>query len=352
MNDIDLIKNFINKSPQFWNENNFSDIDPKHKNVLKNFSDEFQYEKFVKEIRSWRMQDDGPIPFQANMYHLKRNGYKKIFINYLKHLLSKFKKYDLTVSLYDDIHILKNIGAFELLKENPVHLTPYSNDFYFVDKNTSTNYRWNKYIYYANTIIKKKIFKDDHIWIDIGSYYGGLQGILAKYFNKYKIILIDFHHQLCRSYLYLNRLYPNSKHVIGEEIDNINSILEKPDNTFIYLSINNLAKVKFIKPLLTTNMFSFGEMTENTFKDYYESNYINESKYLYLVNRFVSSPFFEDTYKNNINIFNYEKNNFKKLYFDIFPINHYQTPYRDLYGRKAARPVSSSYFEQILERIN
>ena len=46
------------------------------------------------------------------------------------------------------------------------------------------------------------------------------QGILAKYFNKYKIILIDFHHQLCRS-THISINYP-IQHVIGEEIDTIN----------------------------------------------------------------------------------------------------------------------------------
>ena len=347
MNDIDLIKYFISKSPQFWSEDNFTEIDPKHKNVLKSFSDEFDYEKFLNEIRSWKMQDDGPIPFQATFYHLKKKGLHRFFFDYLRYLLSKIKKYDLSISLLDDVDILKSVGAYEILQQNPVHLTPYSNNFYFLSKEISTNYRWNKYIYYANAILKKKIFESDQIWIDIGSYYGGLQGIIARYFKSYKIILVDFHHQLCRSYLYLNKLYPESVHIIGEEIEDINHTLNKSDKTFIYLSINNLDKIKSIKPFLTTNMFSFGEMTENTFEDYFNSDYLNKSKYLYLVNRFVSSPFFENTYKNNINIFNYQNKNFSKLYFDIFPINHYQTPYRKLFGRSAPRPTSSSYFEII-----
>ena len=44
------------------------------------------------------------------------------------------------------------------------------------------------------------------IWIDVGSYYGGVAGLVKKYFPEIRIILVDFHHQLCRSYLYLSEL--------------------------------------------------------------------------------------------------------------------------------------------------
>ena len=351
MGDLDLLKKFIDKSPDFWNDLSLTDVDPKHENVINKFSNNFDYNKFLREIRSWEMQDDGPIPFQLNTFNIKKNNPKKNLTLLLKKIISKFKKYDLTISLRDDIEILKQIGAYDLLKDNPVHLSPYVDSAYFLSQNLSTNYRWNKYIYYAHTILNKKLFKNEGIWIDIGSFYGGLQGILAKYYDNFQIVLIDFHHQLCRSYLYLNKLYPNAKHIIADEHKTLDSVFSTKDSRFVYLSINNLHKINEIKPFLITNMFSLGEMTRNTFNQYCESPFMINAKYLYLVNRFVSSPFFENTYKNDINIFDYKFDNFERLYFDVFPINHYQTPYRNLFGRNAARPVSSSYFEMIFKNI-
>ena len=351
MDDLQLIKHFIDKSPEFWNDQNLVEIDNKHKNVLKKFSDNFNYQKFLKEIRAWEMQDDGPIPFQLTFHHFKYYSLKRNLTNFLKFIISKFKKYDLSISFFDDLEILRKIDALKLLKENPVHLSPFVDNFYFISTNVSTNYRWNKYIYYANTILKKKLFKNDEIWVDIGSYYGGLQGIVAKYFKGYKIILVDFHHQLCRSYLYLNKIFPEAEHIIGNDIDSFDSIISKKSECFVYLSINNLNKIQNIKPYLLTNMFSFGEMTKSTFNQYFQSTFLKNSKFLYLVNRFVSSPFFENTYNNEINIYDYDIVNFKKKYFVVFPINHYQTPYRNLFGRNGPRPVSSSYFELIYEKI-
>ena len=43
-----------------------------------------------------------------------------------------------------------------------------------------------------------------------------------------------------------------------------------------------------------------------------------KSNSIYLVNRFVSSPFFEPTYQNTLNVFDYEKK-IKTTYFDVFP---------------------------------
>ena len=70
----------------------------------------------------------------------------------------------------------------------------------------------------------------------------------------------------------------------------------------------------------------------------------------YIVNRFVSSPFFEKTYDSDLNILDY-KDEFRNIkYFDVFPIHHYNLIYRKLYGRKYFRNISSSYFEMVTQK--
>ena len=62
-------------------------------------------------------------------------------------------------------------------------------------------------------------------------------------------------------------------------------------------------------------------MKREMFNEYFEL--IDHSKYIYLVNRFVSSPFFEKTYDSDLDVRDYLKKNYNTLYFDIFPMHHY-----------------------------
>ena len=350
MKELEKIKYFIESSPDFWKDLSIKKLDLKHKNVLKNFKDKFTAELFKENLRKWSMQDDGPIPFQLSLYNIKEMGIINFLIFYFRFILSKFKKYDLHTSFYDDIDHLKKIGAYKLLARNPVHKTPYVKGVYFIEKKISSNYRWSKYIYYTWQIEKKKLLKNGSTWIDIGPFYGGLQGIVAKDYKNLKIILVDFHHQLCRSYIYLSKIFPESKHIMPAEINDINKLEIIGSNYFIYVPIQNITQLNKLKPTLVTNFFSFGEMTKHTFESYLNSQFIKKAEFVYTVNRFISSPCFEMTYNNDLSILDYKIKNFKNIYFDAFPINHYQTPYRKIHNRYAPRPTSSSYFELIMKR--
>ncbi len=161
--------------------------------------------------------------------------------------------------------------------------------------------------------------------------------------------MLDFNHQLLRSYIFLKQLYPNSRHTLminkDDQLD-----LENINGSFIYVSIDNFSKLKKIKFDLITNFFSLGEMKEEDFNYYFQSDIFNNSKFIYLVNRFVSSPNFEKTYDNSLNIFDYvKKANFEIDYFDIFPIGHYLNIDRKIFGKKIYRPLSSNHFELILK---
>jgi hypothetical protein len=93
-------------------------------------------------------------------------------------------------------------------------------------------------------------------------------------------------------------------------------------------------------------------MIKSDFENYLNSDTVKNAQYLYFVNRFVSSPFFERTYNNNINIMDYllSKNHFNINYFDMFPIHHYYSPKRKLFNQMAHRPISSPYFEILYEK--
>ena len=82
------------------------------------------------------------------------------------------------------MEIIKKNDGLRILKLFPAHKNFNFNDFYFINNEISSNNRWNRYIYLASQIKKKLLKSNIHQnWLDIGSYYGGLQMIVKK-FNK------------------------------------------------------------------------------------------------------------------------------------------------------------------------
>ena len=77
----------------------------------------------------------------------------------------------------------------------------------------------------------------------------------------------------------------------------INGLNKVESDSILYVKVNDFKKIENLKTDLITNFFSFGEMKRESFKNYYDSYLLNNSKYIYLINRVVSSPFFEKTYE-------------------------------------------------------
>ena len=151
-----------------------------------------------------------------------------------------------------------------ILENSPVHLSLASTDAYFLSKNVSTNNRWNRYIYISSQIKNFKFLDNkDSNWLDIGSYYGGLQLILKKYFKSQNFYLLDFHHQLCRSYVLLKNAYPNANHILPNQLNKNKN--KKYKNSFFYVPVQKLNIIKNKQFDLITNFFSFGEMTRPFF---------------------------------------------------------------------------------------
>ena len=325
-----------------------SDIDKKHLKIISNFKKNFKNNNsFIENnLRDWSMQSDNSCPPQLSFQHFKSIGILKTIKNFVKKKFN-YKLKEHNRSFFDDINFLKNNNFTSFLKLNPVHKTPFCNDFYIFDKIT-TNYRWNRYAYIAEKIDKLKLIKKSNaICLDIGCFYGGLQSFLKKKYPEINIILIDFNHQLCRSYVFLKNIFPRSNHVLPDQIHDLKNFSKKK-NYIIYLPIKKSGLIKDLSIDVVTNIYSFGEMKRKTFANYF--SLLQKAKTIYCVNRFVSSPFFEKTYDSDLSIIDYYKNKFKISYFDIFPIHHYQTHYSKLYGKKAYRPISSPYFELIMEK--
>lgn len=335
-----LVKNFISHASKFYGDSMLPNIDVKHSEIVDNAY------KTIKGIgldnlRNWSAQGDMGAPAQVSFRRgllkgLARPLYKKLFRQNSEALLRQ--------ALYDDLHLIKSINAEQLLTENPVHLTPGVGDYYTVGQ-LSVNYRWLRYIYLAKRIIDLNALSNGGIWVDIGSFYGGLQGIVRKYNPKARMVLVDFHHQLCRSYIYLSCLYPEATHVLPDQVFDYNSLDMTPEGSIIYVPSTNFEAISQHRVDLTTNFFSFGEMTRSTFEMYFDSNIVLKSGNLLLVNRFISSPYFEPTYNTDLTVLDYLISNRKTKYFDVFPMHHYMSVDRDLFGRRGPRNISSSYFE-------
>jgi len=346
MIEKNLYEHFINNSSDFFNEQNL-ELDSKHDNIVKTFYKRLKIDKnfFVENYREWDLQDDYVVPAQFNLQQIKNKGIVESISNYVIRKIYETIKPEVINGFYDDIEILKKYTDLNLLKINPAHLSPGCKKFYFIDKDISTNVRWNRYAYIASQIKKYQLLSNNDSWIDIGSYYGGLQSFVKKMYPDINIVMVDFQHQLCRSYIFLKQIFSRSKHVLPDEID-FDANLENLNDTIIYLPINKYSKFKK-KLKLFTNFFSLGEMNKKDFNYYlnHENHDLADNKYM--VNRVVSGPYFNKTYDTDINILNYPFNDQKIIYYDVFPIHHYQLQKTIFNGRKAFRPRSSEHFEAI-----
>ncbi len=179
-----------------------------------------------------------------------------------------------------------------------------------------------------------------------------MQGLVRKYYPDTKTILVDFHHQLCRSYAYLKEMYPDSKHIFPNMIDDYKDLSKVPDGAFLYVPASDFNLISDNRVDLASNFFSLGEMNRGIFNEYYQSAIFEKAKNTYIVNRFVSGPFFEATYKNNTNVLNYISSNRRRLFFDVFPIGNYMLINRKLFDRKYYRNTSSSHFELITSSLD
>jgi putative sugar O-methyltransferase len=346
-------KEFIESFDYFSQENAVREIlDPKHKVILENHYKNFDIEKNFnfESFRNWTHQNDLGVPVQVReLFKISKKLPKKIIKFFLDNTIFLFQTKLSRQALFDDLDQIIQFDAGNLLKENPVIETPGSSIAYN-KAGYSFNLRWLRYIYLCKRILDLQLPKD-FAWVDVGSYYGGLQGLVLKYRQDAKIVLVDFNHQLCRSYIYLKLMYPNHNFVLPDKIDNNFSIDKLAPGSIVFIPLDKYKCLQLGNFDLTSNFFSFGEMQTEVFLQYLNSEVFKNSKYQYLVNRFVSGPFFEKTYPNETNIFHYITANRDRVYFDIFPINRTVLARVNTLFGSSYKPISSQYFEMITKLV-
>ena len=346
-NKIDL---FISNSSTFHEDGEINHIDNKHKDVINKAYKQFSKGLDIETLKNWSGQSDMTTPAQLTWIQFKYRGIKALPIFLFKLIFRQRSNRFVKSSLLDDISIIeREKDGCELLANNPVHLTPGSSLFFEYNK-TTVNARWLRYLYILQRIKSFNLLGGNKVWIDVGSYYGGLAGLVKKYFPKTKIILVDFHHQLCRSYVYLSELYPEAKHIFPDQISDYSKLNEIPDGSIAYVPVSLYKDIQSTKVDLFTNSFSFGEMRREVFDSYLSSNLYQNANFIYLINRFVSAPFFEPTYDSDLNILDYALEKKRLVYFDIFPMHFYMLIRRKVLGGKEFRNVSSPYFEAIINQ--
>ena len=348
MTNLQLSEEFIKNSKNFFVDENIK-IDKKHQDIVGTFYQEFRKDKnfFDKNFRDWSKQSDYNTPPQISYKNFKINGvYKGLFLEIAKYAYSFIKPQNYE-GFFDDLKILKMFGYEKYLQLNPVDLSPNCKNFYFIDNKISTNVRWNRYAFITGQINKFKLLNSNSTWVDIGSYYGGLQSFIKKIYPEINIVLVDFYHQLCRSYIFLKQMFPEATHVFPDQLNKIQNINNLKGNIF-YVPIQKYFDLSFDSDLLT-NFFSFGEMKKEDFYNYHQSQIYKKAKYKYFINRNIGSPFFEKTYDTEITVLDYKLNEKEVIYFDMHPIQHFQLQKRTLYGEKKFRPRSSDHFEVIFK---
>lgn len=339
-------KEFAAAFPDYLSETS-QILDAKHSHVIGLLSQKGNWLVGLKskELRSWAGQNDLGAPINARYVRSLDFDFGRKWLKFCFELIFRRKiSNEIRDSILDDIEIIKLIGGEEFLLKNPVNDTP-GNPIHWTTSKFSVNTRWLRYIYLATRMRNEDLFVKGGTWVDIGSYYGGLQSVVAKSTTRGRIVLVDFHHQLFRSFAYLKEIFPNATHDLGgNQLSNqVNSGL-----SFHYIHVASFSKLSNLKIDLLTNFFSFGEMKRDTFQNYCRSQPYKNAKSIYLVNRFVSAPFFDPTYDSDLNILDYLNPARKITYFDIFPIHYFSSLPRFILGRNRRRNISSPYFEMIL----
>ena len=325
-----------------------------------------RYSFSLNDLKNWDCQGDLGAPPQFSARSLFSYNHFSPF-QWLKEQARSYV-YKQWQGYYDDIRLLHRLGYIKYLVQSPVHevlgSTSYSHHT-FANISFTANTRWLRYSYFTGVISENNLLSSDNpVWIDVGSFYGGVQYIVNRSTTQpIRNILVDFEHQLSRAYCILSYHFPSSHHYLysgsGKAISlstsstvDINSI---SGSSFLYCPASlysSLSSSQSTSPDLFTNFFSLGEMSQIHFKEYLSSSLFQNSAHHFLVNRFVSSPFFEPTYDSNLTILDYMRYiSSDSIDLTVCPIHHYQLVPRTVNGSFASRPVSSSYFQLLCSSI-
>ncbi len=221
------------------------------------------------------------------------------------------------------------------------------------DRGYAYTYRWLKHICFLGTlshVIGDRMSRD-FVLLDIGSSYGIFSGIVKREWPQSAHVLVDFPEQLFLAHYFLGRLHP------GARIAGVADVLAQPrltrewvaEHDFTLVPCTHYERLEGGVADLVSNFASLGEMSRAWFDTYLNSPPVEQTRFLFLVNRFESAP----TYDTDLTILDYPlRRGVEARHFRVSPI--FSHPYR--YPRTrlffSAREIMMPYFEYIGERIH
>lgn len=219
--------------------------------------------------------------------------------------------------LKDRLDIIKdNYNDLKYLNKYPINKV--GNPLYVTNEGFQYNRRWInnlRYLSLINLYLDETLNHKNQNLIDIGGGYGIFINLLKNEYPNLKLSILEFPEQLILNYFYIKSNFPEALINTLEDVYTVEEIDTKFINKydFILIPIECLYKIKKGAFNIVTNFFSMGEMSEEWFNKYLDSNLFKGLTHLFMINRFESRP----TYNTNLNVLSYRLNEYKKIHFQI-----------------------------------
>ena len=276
------------------------------------------------------------------------NSKKNYFFNLIYQFIrANGNKY----SAQETLSNFKSFSNYSNLKNSKLSLIG-NPGFYYTKEGYKYNERFLRHLRNIENIENKILNKNNSISriVDIGGGYCQFGEMIKRKFGDVKVTTVDFHEQLILGYYYLlenfpkKKICPMSKIMTTEKIDN--NFIDSYD--FILIPVEYFKKIEKCDFDLLTNFSSFGEMPNEVFKGYLNSEIFNRVNFFYTVNRLDSWP----DYKNGISVIDYLLDSFQPIHFKVSPIwTNYYVSYTS-YLKPIKKAFKSRNFEFIGKNEN
>ncbi len=366
----------------YLNKSFFSFTDKAYKEKL-----DKSYKQRINDQRNILLNNKFNNSFLTNFRHPLSKSIiveQHLFNGYPRPKISEFKK----IIKYYILHILKYLHPFyyaekdwlkwsfnryklcikNALKNDSLNFI--GNPPYINTKNFKWNLRHLRYLIIRETLystLGRKKISDIKSVLDIGGCYGGYISLLAKDNPHRSYVLVDLAENIPLAAYYLSSAHPSMRiNVLTHKGDKCRNI----PNTFTLIPAHLFKSIKFDNFDLLCNFVSLAEMSRVHFDEYVNSEVYKNSKYLHLVNRIVSAPFFSrgsnphTWMESSQNYFDYGLGFREDKFFDIFPLYHFFpmaedknnnpleykfTTIKSFFLNWTRSPITSQYFQSITE---
>jgi putative sugar O-methyltransferase len=209
------------------------------------------------------------------------------------------------------------------------------------------NKRWSNNIRYLSLVsqnLAPVLEKDASSIVDIGGGYGIYLYLLKHEFPNCNLSLVEFPEQLLLAYYFLKSNFPDARINKLEDVYGASTLnrqfIDKFD--FLLIPIECYPKLEADTFDLISNFYSLGEMSNEWFDTYRDSEAFKSAPYLFTVNRVYSRP----TYNTDIDILRYRLHEYETMHFEPsrYERDYIQSIAKFFYRRAM---YSSQFFEFI-----